>query len=49
LELLRLKDGRWSMHGVHAADQVVRAEPFTEIDLELRLLWSDPADAAEKR
>jgi hypothetical protein len=27
---------------------VVRAEPFVEIDLELGLLWSDPADAVNE-
>jgi len=27
----------------------VRAEPFVEINLELRLLWSEPADSTEAR
>ena len=25
------------------------AEPFAELDLELALLWSEPADASEKK
>jgi hypothetical protein len=35
--------------GTHAGDEVVRAEPFVEIDLELGLLWSEPADSTEQR
>jgi Uma2 family endonuclease len=45
LEVLRLEGGRWVLLGTHVGDEVVRAEPFVKIDLELRLLWSDPADA----
>ena len=44
LERLRLEDGHWSLHGVHAGNDVVRAEPFGEIDVELRLLWAEPAE-----
>lgn len=39
LEILRLEAGRWVLLGTHAGDEVVRAEPFPEIDLELALLW----------
>jgi len=49
LELLRLEDGRWSLHGVHAGNDVVRAEPFAEIGLELRRLWAWLADGTETR
>ncbi len=42
LEVLRLEGGRWVLMGTHVGDEVVRAEPFTETDLELRLLWSEP-------
>jgi Uma2 family endonuclease len=42
LERYRLEDRRWSLHGVHSGDDVVRAEPFAEIDLELALLWAEP-------
>jgi hypothetical protein len=41
LEVLRLESGRWTILGVHAGDDVVRAEPFDEIELELKVLWTD--------
>jgi hypothetical protein len=40
------EDGHWSLHGVHSGAEVVRAEPFGEIDVELGLLWSDTAESA---
>ena len=46
LERLRLENGHWSLHGVHGGNDVVRAEPFGEIDLELRLLWWEPPPPA---
>jgi Uma2 family endonuclease len=49
LEVFRLEGGRWVLLGTHAGDEVVRAEPFGEIDLELGLLWSEPADSTEKQ
>jgi Uma2 family endonuclease len=49
LEVFRLEGGRWVLLGTHAGDEVVRAEPFVEIDLELGLLWSEPADSTEQR
>jgi Uma2 family endonuclease len=49
LEVLRLEGGRWALLGTHAGDEVVRAEPFEQIDLELRLIWSEPADASPPR
>ncbi len=41
LEVLRLEHGRWSILATHAGGEVVRAEPFTEIELELPALWAD--------
>ena len=41
LEVLRLEHGRWSILATHAGNDVVRAEPFAEIDLELQALWID--------
>jgi Uma2 family endonuclease len=41
LEVLRLEAGRWTILGIHAGSEVVRAEPFADIDLELALLWAD--------
>jgi Uma2 family endonuclease len=44
LEVLRLESARWVILGTRVGNEVVRAEPFVEIDLELRLLWAEPAD-----
>jgi Uma2 family endonuclease len=41
LEVLRLEAGRWTILGTHAGSEIVRAEPFADIDLELGLLWAD--------
>lgn len=43
LERYRLENGRWSLRGVDCGDDVVRAEPFAEVGLELGLLWAEPA------
>ena len=43
LEVLRLEAGRWVILGTHVSDEVVRVEPFADIELELRLLWAEPA------
>ncbi len=45
LEVLRLATGRWTILGVHAGNDIVRAEPFAETDLDLALLWTDPGSA----
>jgi Uma2 family endonuclease len=42
LEVLGLTSGRWSLLATHAGTDVVRAEPFTEIALDLSDLWIDP-------
>jgi Uma2 family endonuclease len=39
LEILRLESGRWTILATHAGAEVVRAEPFADIDLELAALW----------
>ena len=41
LEVLRLEHGRWVILGAHAGSEVVRAEPFAELDLELEAWWAD--------
>jgi len=41
LEVLRLEDGRWTPLATHAGTEVVRAEPFTEVAIELEALWGD--------
>ena len=43
LERYRLEDGRWSLHGVDRGDDVVRAEPFADVEIDLGLLWAEPA------
>ena len=41
LEVLRLETGRWTILATHADTEVVRAEPFGEIELDLSALWAD--------
>jgi len=40
LEVLRLESGRWAILGTHANSDIVRAEPFTDVELELASLWA---------
>lgn len=47
LEVLRLKDGVWTIVGVCVDSDVVRIHPFEAIQIELARLWPDtPAPAA---
>ena len=39
IEVLRLENGRWSIVSTFADFDVVRAEPFNAIELDLSLLW----------
>lgn len=39
LEVLRLENGRWVVAGNYGGDDVVRAEPFDAIELNLAILW----------
>jgi Uma2 family endonuclease len=41
LEVLRLKDGAWTIVGVCEDVAIVRAEPFEAVELELGRLWPD--------
>lgn len=41
LEVLRLENGRWTILATHAGDEIVRAEPFDAIEIELAALWTD--------
>ena len=41
LEVLRLEAGRWMILATRGGDDVIRAEPFVEIDLDLASLWAD--------
>ena len=44
LEVLQLESGRWTILATHAGSEVVHAEPFTEMELELDALWTDVAE-----
>jgi len=39
LEILRLDAGRWTILETHAGGALVRAEPFTAVEVDLSLLW----------
>lgn len=43
LEVMRLRDGAWTIVSVSIDSAVVRAEPFEAIELDLSSLWADPA------
>ena len=45
LEVLRLREAKWTIIAVHTGDAAVRAEPFEANELEIRELWPD-ADPA---
>jgi Uma2 family endonuclease len=42
LEVMRLRDSVWTILAVHSESDVVRAEPFDAVELELARLWVDP-------
>ena len=46
LEVLRLREGAWTIVGLWEDAAVVRAEPFEAIELELGRLWPDQAPAS---
>ena len=41
LEELRLRDGAWTIVSVFAGSEVVRAEPFADVELRLDDLWGE--------
>ena len=41
LEVLRLDGGGWTILATHAGSEVVRAEPFADIEMDLSSLWAD--------
>ena len=47
LEVLRLEAGRWTILATHAGNELVRAEPFTDIDLELASLWDEEEESPD--
>ncbi len=46
LEVLRLENGLWTVVGEHAGHDVVRVEPFAEVNLDLAALWAEPAPSS---
>ncbi len=42
LEVLRLREGAWTIVAVCSDSDAVRVEPFEAIELELGRLWADP-------
>ncbi len=45
LEVLRLREGSWTIVAVFTGSEAVRAEPFDAIELPLGALWIDPEGA----
>jgi Uma2 family endonuclease len=41
LEVLELREARWSILDTHLGDVVVRVPPFTEVEMALRTLWGE--------
>ena len=41
LDVLRLRDGLWTIVAFHEGDAKVRVEPFDAIELDLSILWAD--------
>ena len=41
LEIFRLENARWVLLSTHGDSELVRAEPFDAIQLELARLWAD--------
>lgn len=39
LDVFELESGRWVVLGMHLENDRVRAHPFTEVEIELELLW----------
>lgn len=46
LEVMRLESGRWMLLATAGGEEVVRAEPFDAIELELGALWPTPLSKA---
>ena len=44
LEVFGLTGARWTILATHAGAEVVRAEPFAEVGLDLNALWDDAAE-----
>ena len=47
LEVLRLRDGAWTIVAVCTGSETVRLEPFDATPLALGLLWADSPGSAD--
>jgi Uma2 family endonuclease len=45
LEMLRLEGGRWNLLATYRGDEVVRAEPFQAVEVDLLGLWGESREA----
>ena len=41
LEVYRLEDGRWVVAATYGGAVSVRAEPFEDVEIDLRRLWGE--------
>lgn len=41
LEVFRLEAGRWTLHSTHGGPDLVRADPFSEIEIDVSRWWID--------
>ena len=39
VEIMRLVDDKWAVHGVFGGDDVMRAAPFEEVEIDLASIW----------
>lgn len=49
LEVLRLERGRWVLIASHAGDEIVRAEPFDAVAIDLLPLWGESRPPSKRR
>jgi len=49
LEVLRLERGRWVLIASHAGDEIVRAEPFDAVAIDLLPLWGETRPPTKPR
>ena len=45
LEVLRLEGGRWNLLATYRGNEVVRAEPFQAVEVDLLGLWGESRES----
>jgi Uma2 family endonuclease len=48
LDVFRLKTGEWVVAGLYVGDARVRAEPFSDIEINLSDLWQESRISADR-